>query len=234
MANAATAELETWTAEGFGDAAARTLVVVIHGGNWRASVTADGTRPLAAALAAEGHRVWNLEYPRAGMPGGGWPGTGLAVRDALAAALRQARDRPVVAVGHSAGGHLGLWAAKNSGIAGVVSLAGVSDLAAAARSDLREDLTALLGGDPAARPELLADADPMSRLPLGLPVLAVHGAQDLLVPLEQSRAFVAAAAAAGDDAELLEIAEATHAHLRDPQSLAWPIVRDAVARLTER
>jgi dipeptidyl aminopeptidase/acylaminoacyl peptidase len=134
-------------------------------------------------------------------------------------------------VGHSAGGHLALWAAKDSGIAGVVPLAGVSDLAAAARSDMREDVAALLGGEPEAEADRLAEADPMSRLPLGVPVLAVHGSEDPLVPLEQSRAYVAAALAAGDEAGFVAIPGANHAHLRDPESSAWPTVRDCVARL---
>lgn len=232
MSDAATAgEAQAWTAERFGDPEAPALVVVVHGGNWRASVNSDGTRPLAAALAGAGHHAWNLEYPRAGMPGGGWPGTATAVRDALDAALEEAAGRPVVTVGHSAGGHLALWAARGSELAGVVSLAGVGDLAAAAATDMRDDVAALLGGDPDTRTVEVADASPIARLPLGVPVIAIHGSADPLVPLAQSRAFVAAARAAGDDAELVELPGADHAQLRDPESAAWPTVRDCVARL---
>ncbi len=100
-----------WTAEILGDADARSVVVVVHGGNWRPDIEADMTKPLAEALAAEGHRVWNVEYARPGMDGGGWPGTGLSVRAAVRGAVKAAAGRPVVVVGHSAGGHLALWLA---------------------------------------------------------------------------------------------------------------------------
>jgi acetyl esterase/lipase len=227
----ASRESPRWSAERFGATDASALVVVIHGGNWRAAVDATGTRPVSEALAAGGHHVWNLEYPRAAMPGGGWPGTALAVREGLAAAVREADGRPAVVVGHSAGGHLALWAAKGSGVAGVVCLAAVSDLTAAAGSDMRDDVAALLHADPAARPDILGQADPMARLPLGIPVVAVHGDDDPLVPLEQSRGYVAAAQASGDDAQLVTIPGADRADLRDPHSHAWPAVRDCVARL---
>lgn len=221
-----------WTAEIAGEADAPSVVVVIHGGNWRPDVEADMTQPLAEALAGEGHWVWNIEYARAGMDGGGWPGTGLSVRAALRAATRAAGDRPVVVVGHSAGGHLALWAARDTGVAGVVSLAGVADLARAAHDpQLRDDVVALLGVDPAEQPQVLAEASPIAGLPLGVRVVAVHGTDDPLVGIEQSRIYVEAARAAGDDAELVEVPGADHAHLRDPQSKAWPSVRDSVARL---
>ena len=221
-----------WTAEILGEADARSVVVVFHGGNWRADIEADMTRPLAEALAAEGHWVWNVEYARAGMDGGGWPGTGLSVRAALHGALRTANGRPVVAVGHSAGGHLALWAARGTGVAGVVSLAGVTDLArAVADPQLRDDVAALLGADPQQAPELVADASPISGLPLGVPVIAIHGADDTLVGIEHSRIYVEAARAAGDDAELIEVEGADHRDPRIPNSRAWPAVRDGVARL---
>lgn len=224
-----------WTAEIHGDAAAPTVVVVVHGGNWRPDITSEMTEPLSAALAAAGHWVWNIEYARPGMAGGGWPGTGLSVRAALRGAVTAARGRPVVAVGHSAGGHLALWAARDSGVAGVVSLAGVTDLAlAAGQDDMHDDVTALLGGDPAERPDALADASPISGLPLGVPVIVVHGTDDDLVPIERSRAYAAAARAAGDDCELVELPGAGHSHVRDPGSEAWTAVRDSVARAAAR
>ena len=224
-----------WTADIHGDATAPTVVVVAHGGNWRPDLTAEMTEPLAAALAAEGHWVWNIEYARAGMAGGGWPGTGLSVRAALRGAVTAARGRPVVAVGHSAGGHLALWAARESGVTGVISLAGVTDLAmAVGQEDLHDDVAALLGGDPAARPDLLADASPIAGLPLGVPAILIHGDRDTLVPIAHSRSYVAAALAAGDDADLVELPGGEHSHLRDPASPAWPAVRDAVIRAARR
>src|SRR5499427_8031420 len=86
-------------------------IVIIHGGFWRARYDLSLGRPLAADLAARGYTAWNLEYRRA-LAGGGWPGTfedvaaGIDLLAALAADTRQ-----VIAVGHSAGGHLAAWAA---------------------------------------------------------------------------------------------------------------------------
>ena len=96
-----------------------TLVVLIHGGFWRAAYDRTHTGPLADALASSGFAVCTPEYRRTGQPGGGWPGT----FDDVAAAMdvlpgRVARELdgvavmgPVVLAGHSAGGHLALWAA---------------------------------------------------------------------------------------------------------------------------
>src|ERR1700677_1310495 len=91
-------------------------VVVVHGGFWRARYDLSLGRPLAADLAARGYAAWNLEYRRSG-GGGGWPTTfeDVAAGIDLLAALPVETSR-VVAVGHSAGGHLGVWAAGRAGL----------------------------------------------------------------------------------------------------------------------
>ena len=93
------------------DAAAAGTVVVIHGGFWRARYDLSLGRPLAADLTARGYAAWNLEYRRA-LAGGGWPETfeDVAAGIDLLATLPVDTSR-VVAVGHSAGGHLAAWAA---------------------------------------------------------------------------------------------------------------------------
>ena len=132
-----------------------------------------------------------------------------------------------MAVGHSAGGQLALWAARDTGVAGVVSLAGVTDLArAAADPEMRADVAALVGGDPDERAEALAEASPIAGLPLGIRVIAVHGAQDALVAIEHSRSYVDAARAAGDYAELFEVPRADDRAARYPEGPIWPSVRD--------
>ena len=74
---------------------------------------------LAADLDRAGRAAWNIEYRRVGLrAGGGWPATFDDVSAAidhlaeLDAPLDLAR---VAAVGHSAGGHLALWAAGRKG-----------------------------------------------------------------------------------------------------------------------
>src|SRR5258706_15482483 len=59
------------------------VVILIHGGYWRARYGLDLMTGLAEDLVICGIAAWNIEYRRLGDPGGGWPGTFLDV--ALAA-----------------------------------------------------------------------------------------------------------------------------------------------------
>jgi acetyl esterase/lipase len=215
-----------WSAERLGDPDGPLVAVFVHGGFWRARWAADTIAPLARACSEMQPRpwVWNLEYPRVGMRGGGWPGTALAVGTAVGAAVAEAAGRPVVVIGHSAGGHLALWAAHEHPIALVVSLAGVCDLESAADEGLGNGaVLEFLGADPDA--DLYAAASPTARLPLAMPILLLHGDADEDVPIEQSREFRTAALAAGDRCELDELAGGGHYEVIDPAGRAWPILR---------
>jgi acetyl esterase/lipase len=210
------------------------VVVLLHGGFWRARYDLDLMRPLAGDLAGRGMAAWNLEYRRVGQPGGGWPGTADDVAagiDALAGAHPGLDLGRVAVVGHSAGGHLALWAAGATTssaaprvvrVAAVVSLAGVADLAAGAAQGLSDGaVAAFLGADPAEAPERYLAASPIARVPLGIPQLLVHGDADDVVPVGHSRGYAARATAAGDAAELLELRGVDHFAVIDPASDAW-------------
>ncbi|SCF43058.1 alpha/beta fold hydrolase [Micromonospora mirobrigensis] len=213
------------------------LVVVVHGGFWRPEYDRTHTGPLAAALAALGHPVAQLEYRRTG-----WPYTltdvlaGVAALPALAAAGLAGRvtaDPPVL-VGHSAGGQLALYAAAHApgSVGGVLALAPVADLAEAYRLDLDGGaVAALLGGGPADVPDRYAAADPRSLVPKGTRTVILHGVEDRQVPIAISRRYAAAAAAAGADTALVELPECEHFGLIDPESTAWPHVTDALRSL---
>jgi acetyl esterase/lipase len=130
------------------------VAILIHGGCWRDLPGAgrEQLRPIASAIANRGIAVWSIGYRRADQNGGGYPGTFQDVATAIdklrshAAQYTLDAERTVV-VGHSAGGHLALWASlrdrlpaasplrsKNALIPGaVISLAGVPDLKAFAR-----------------------------------------------------------------------------------------------------
>jgi dipeptidyl aminopeptidase/acylaminoacyl peptidase len=128
-------------------------------------------------------------------------------------------DARLIVAGHSAGGQLALWAAGRCAPDAVVSLAGVADMALAARLGIGERaVSELLGGSRTQHPERYAYASPMNRLPLGVPQVLVHGSEDARVPLSISRAYRDAAAAAGDDVELFELPGADHASLIDPRT----------------
>lgn len=233
---------------------ARPVVVVVHGGFWRAAYDRTHTGPQAGALAEAGYVVAVPEYRRTGQPGGGWPGTlddtaawSDALPELLAAALGDRVDvSRLVLVGHSAGGHLALWAASRHRlptgspwhratpppVTGVVSLAGVCDLSLAA--DLRLGNGAVqdfLGGDPSAVPERYAAADPAVLLPAAGRVALVHGQADPDVPACVSRAYAERARAAGAEVRLVELPETGHFEPVDPRSSAWPTVLEGIASL---
>jgi acetyl esterase/lipase len=212
------------------------VVVLIHGGSWSKRYGKEVMRGLARDARRRGFAVWNIEYRRLGN-GGGWPHTfadvGAAIDHlrALDAALDLAR---VSVVGHSAGGHLALWAAGRSRLAPgapgapatpgrrvddggagagrgeirlvrAVALAGVCDLEGAYRRWHGGAARALMGGSPQELPERFAIADPMAVVPLEMPVLLVHGVEDATVSVELSRSYARAAAAAGGSVELVEL-----------------------------
>ncbi|MGR6322781.1 alpha/beta hydrolase [Micromonospora soli] len=225
-----------------GDGPPRPLVIVVHGGFWRAEYDRSHTGPMAAALAALGHPVAQLEYRRTGQPDGGWPHTltdvraGVAALPELAAAALPGRVAPVppILVGHSAGGHLALYVAAHAPatVGGVLALAPVADLAEAYRLDLDGGaVAALLGGGPAEVPERYAAADPSALVPIQIRTVVMHGTLDRQVPAAISRSWVAAARAAGTPATLVELPECEHFGLIAPDSPAWPRVLAALRSL---
>jgi acetyl esterase/lipase len=216
------------------------LVLFLHGGFWRAAYDRRHAGPLAEALSAAGLAVCVPEYRRVGQPGGGWPGTFDDVLAAVrqlpalvseAAAGRVTTGRMVLA-GHSAGGHLALWAAaQESGLARpdlltVVSLAGVCDLAACHRLRLGQGAASeLMGGGPEEFPDRYMLADPMAAIPAPASVILVHGLADDRVPWQQSGAYATAASAAGGEARCVLLPDAGHFDVIDPLSPTWPAVQ---------
>jgi acetyl esterase/lipase len=215
------------------------VAIVIHGGYWRARYDLTEVGHLCRAVTRQGLATWSLEYRRIGNPGGGWPGTLDDVRTGAVhlekiAAERSLDLKRVVAMGHSAGGHLVLWLAKQNAIAlrGLVALAPVADLRRAWELKLSDTVVAdLLGGSPQDLPDRYRSASPIELVPLGVAQRVLHGDNDDIVPLEISRRYVAAAKKSGDDSKLIEVAGAGHFELIDPRSSAWPLVKEAVLEL---
>jgi acetyl esterase/lipase len=217
-------------------------VVVIHGGFWRSAYDLSLGAPLAADLASRGYTAWNLEYRRVGN-GGGWPNTpaDIAAGIDLLATL-DVDTTKVVAIGHSAGGHLATWAAGRAGlpdgapgstprvaVTAVLAQAGVLDLATAAGTGVGGTAVPdFLGA--ALPPQSYAVADPMQQVPLAAPVLCVHSRADRIVPFAQSTAYVAAATKAGGAATLHETT-GDHDTLIDPTTADWRTVVDALPAL---
>lgn len=210
-------------------------LVLVHGGFWRAEWDRTHLRPLAAALTRQGYAVALVEYARSGIPGGGWPATGEDVASALSAVRRdQAGDLPVVLVGHSAGGHLAVWALHRPeahGVAGAVSLAGCLDLHLVHELGLDDGAAAaLMGSTPQSDPAGWEGADParLGRTPY--PVALVHGDQDEKVPLEVSRSWWERAST--PDRDIVEVLPgATHFVLIDPDHPSHACLLAAVETL---
>jgi acetyl esterase/lipase len=227
--------------------------IIIHGGCWLAEHDLGYVSGLARALTEAGFATWSIEYRRIGQSGGGWPGTFLDVGAgadhvrSLAPEYDLDLDR-VVAVGHSAGGHLALWLAGRHRLSagdtlrgadplrltGVLSLAGITDLAAFAAPDgCGASVPELLGAPPDSVPDRRRRASPIEMLPLGLPQILVAGGRDVIVPLSQAREYARAAARAGDTIEILEIPAAGHFELVDPSHGSFERIREAALRLQD-
>lgn len=202
----------------------RGTAVLIHGGYWRARFDATLMTPLAKDLTARGWAVANIEYRRVGN-GGGWPAT----LDDVQAALRTVRSAtppdwtglPVVGIGHSVGGQLALLAAEE--LDAVVALAPITDVARADREGLGEDAAReFMGSASTDALREYAQASPIRQLPIGCPVLVIHGDTDARVPVEHSHDFTAAAEAAGDNIDFRVFPGLGHLEAIDPEAAHWP------------
>jgi acetyl esterase/lipase len=222
------------------DGRSRGVVVVIHGGFWRAAYDASLGRPLAEDLVSRGWTAWNLEYRRVGN-GGGVPET----CDDVSAGIDRLAEVPgvdlstVITLGHSAGGHLATWAAGRGQdpargavrvpVTAVVSLAGVLDLVAAYDDDLGSGaVLGFLGERPGPGHRRW---DPAQQVPLDVPVWCVHGTDDETVPLSQSQGYVDRARAAGAAAHLVDLPGDDHMTLVEPSSAAWRTTRELLDSL---
>jgi acetyl esterase/lipase len=208
------------------------VVVLIHGGFWRAAYGLDLMEPLANDLVGRGYATWNVEYRRVGQPGGGWPGT----LEDVAAAIDRLADVADVAdlditrvsvVGHSAGGHLALWAAGRGaldrGVAGAepvveivaaVGLAPVTNLRMGATDGVGNGAVIdFLGGSPEEFPDRYSVAEP--NLSGNARYAIIDGDADDIVPERFARPD------RPGDVTFVLIPGADHFDVIDPRHAAW-------------
>jgi acetyl esterase/lipase len=247
--------------------------VILHGGAWRAPYDRWHVSPFADFLARRGFAVASVEYRRgplipsqadgsanevsgeggaAGPVAGRWPDTFddvAAAFDALPALVREilphADPRRTVITGHSAGGHLALWAAarhclppdapwhtdRAAPLRGVVALAPIADFHVAEKLDVCGGAAVqLLGG-----PELFAErrpyADPALLLPTGIATTLVQGRTDVVVPQAVAESYAEAAAKAGEVVGLTLLEDVGHFPLIDPAADACAVVAEEIAQL---
>lgn len=224
------------------------LVIFIHGGGWTADWNIDSANSLTERLADAGYAVMNVEYRRVGNDGGGYPGTfqdiAQAIDHARTIAGRFHFDLGrVVLVGHSAGGHLALWAAARrnlpvssplrSGeplpVKGVIMLGGVAALEDYMK--VRPTLEQLIGKPGAeALDARLGETSPSRLLPIGVPQIFIDGTKDDAIRISSNADYVQAATKAGDKVRRTVLDGANHFDLVDPEG---PVLPDLLAAISE-
>ena len=237
---------ELWLPEGAGP---HPLVVMIHGGCWTKSVAKLSIMNAAAEdLRKRGAAVWNIEYRGVDEPGGGYPGTYEDVADALdrvggfADEAHLSLDK-VVVVGHSAGGHLALWAAARRKIASgplaghgglpisaVVDIAGLPNLATDTETACGASPVEAMAG-PARLGGRYGDTSPAHMLPLHVRQLVVVGREDETVPPAVSEAYVRLARNAGDRVDYRVLPDAAHVEEIAPGAAGWDRIAPLIMEL---
>jgi hypothetical protein len=230
------------------------VAVVIHGGCWVSKfATLQSTAALSDALRDAGIATWNVEYRTLDQPGGGWPGTFADIADATDRLREMAKTHPldlsrVVAVGHSAGAHLALWAGARSRLKkesplyrenplklrAAVALGGPGDLKGfyeyAAKICGTNVIDQLMGGSPTAVADRYAQGSPMELLPHGTRQVLIVGVSDPVMPAPMRESYAGIASTKGDTVEVVEV-PGSHFEVIAPTSAAWPTVRDKILAL---
>jgi len=219
------------------------VVLMVHGGCWQSRV-ANLTimNYIAEDLRRRGVAVWNLEYRGVDLAGGGYPGTFQDVAagaDRLVdiAAARHLDLGHLVAIGHSAGGHLVAWlaargriaaasplhAAHPLHIAGVVSIGGLPDLQNVHALGIcgAPNVEALVGAPGAAGRDLWADTSPAALGAGPEPQVFIDGDQDGISPPSLDAAYVAKMRALGAHVRQITVPDTGHAELIAPWTPAW-------------
>jgi acetyl esterase/lipase len=244
--------VDLWLPEGKGP---HPVALMVHGGCWQTEIADRRIMDwIADDLRKRGIAVWNIEYRGIDREGGGYPGTFLdaaAAADALRAhaASYDLDISHVVAVGHSAGGHLALWLAGRPKlppgsvlrtpdplpIGTVVSLGGLPDLEEAARppgSGCGTDVIARLTGS--GRPDVFADTSVPRLAPLGVRQILINGLQDRIIPTAYAEAYAAPMRAAGDEVKVRMIDKTGHVELIAPETAAWAAAVEEIERALGR
>ncbi|MDA1076601.1 MAG: alpha/beta fold hydrolase [Proteobacteria bacterium] len=169
---------------------AKGLLILIHGGCWLNSFDVDHIRALASALATEGYAVFAVEYRRTGDEGGGWPGTLADITAALDTIVDHTGSTDAILIGHSAGGHLALHAARRqpASVKAVIGMAAITDLSsyASGSNSCQSAAVDFMGGTQTQHPTAYEAAGLADKI-LHPRSILLHGEADGIVDIDQAR-----------------------------------------------
>jgi acetyl esterase/lipase len=242
-------------------------VLMVHGGCWQTDIADRRIMNwIADDLRKRGMAVWNIDYRGVDREGGGYPGT-FADAAAAADALRVHAPKynldldPLVATGHSAGGHLALWLAARRAkkasasnpliprgspllaadplkIHAVVSLGGLPDLELAATPPGSgcglEIIEKLVGPPTMSSRNVYADTSVPNVAPLGIKQVLINGEQDRIIPTSYATDYERKMRAAGDDVRVRMVGNTGHVELIAPESAAWAAAVEEIERALGR
>jgi acetyl esterase/lipase len=203
---------------GKGNSAERPLIILIHGGYWRPPIDRTHTGPMADAIAAANWSVASIEYRRIpGNPDATFDDVAKAI-SRLPALIKQHNGKTIV-VGHSAGGHLALWAAVQcaKSLVGAVALGPAADLQYGYDHAIGDGaVLAFLGVPPQER----RNVDPCAMPTPAIATTIVHGIQDATAPIAMSDNYVAR----HPSTRFVRLDHCGHFAVIDPSSALWPRV----------
>jgi len=204
----------------------RPLAILIHGGFWRPAFDRMHTSPMSAAIAAAGWTVASIEYRRI-------PGNPNAMLDDVRRAILQLplmtnqHNGQAIVLGHSAGGHLALWAAVACAplLIGALALAPAADLQYGYDNAIGDGAVRAFLGSP---PDQHRDFDPCRMACPSIATTIIHGKQDAIAPLAMSENYLSR----HQTTRVVRLDNCGHFAVIDPLSDAWPSVIAELERLS--
>ncbi|MGB0188740.1 MAG: alpha/beta hydrolase family protein [Aequoribacter sp.] len=167
-------------------------VIYVHGGCWLSEFDHTHADSFVSYLGENGFDAWTLEYRRTGATGGGWPTSLLDVQQGIKAIMGDDTVTPTVIIGHSAGGHLALLAARSEWYAqtpvATVALAPITDMVAYAmgKNSCQQGTVPFMGAAPHEQPDAYRNASPSSWDFSDRLVWILQGIDDIIVPKEHA------------------------------------------------
>lgn len=233
---------ELWLPTLSSNAAKPPVVILVHGGCWRADLPGpELVAFLADALRKQGVAVWSITYRRVGTQAEKftpYPHTFQDVADATDRLYEIARKhqldlKRVVSTGHSAGGHLAMWLAARPRlpndsplhsktalpIHATVGIAAIADLQVGRSMSAHAcgaDTVDLLIDTKTRKDAAFRDTSVTPMLPLGIPQVLVSGVYDAIVAPVQAMRYRERAKEKGEAVKLVTLDDAGHFELISP------------------